>query len=81
MNIENRIKKLETQNGNALSEYCNCGHKNKVKMQYAESDKQKGTITLILLPFEKCGKEVVSDVPENFTFVLNPEGRTPIEGK
>jgi hypothetical protein len=79
--IGNRLKKLETQNGNNLSEYCRCGHKNTVKTQCVESDQQKGIIKSIILPCEKCGKEVKSDIPEHLTFVLNHGGITPIKGK
>ncbi|HSK71301.1 MAG TPA: hypothetical protein VK892_06370 [Pyrinomonadaceae bacterium] len=71
MNIKNRIQKLETQNGNSLSEFCSCGHKNKVKMKSVNSDAQTGTINFAVLPCERCGKAVLSDLPETFTFTIN----------
>jgi hypothetical protein len=42
-------------------------------MQSTASDEKAGTIHFKLLPCERCGKEVSSDLPHDFTFTINPD--------
>lgn len=69
MNILSRLKKLETVN--SKSEFCTCGHKNKVKIKTTESDNEAGTIALVFLPCERCYKPVQADFPPSMTFDIS----------
>jgi hypothetical protein len=70
MNILNRLKKIETVNSS--SEFCTCGHKNKVKIKTVKSDSEAGTIAFVFLPCERCHKLVQADFPPSITFDINP---------
>lgn len=72
MNINGRLKKLETLNSSGSSEHCTCGHKNKVQIQNTGSNNKNGTIEFVLLPCERCGKPVESNIPQSITFTINP---------
>ena len=72
MSIEQRIKKLEMISSANGSEFCTCGHKNKVRMETIKSDRKVGVIDFILLPCERCHKPIQKDFPSTITFTINP---------
>ncbi len=73
MNILSRLKRLEVVTvGGGL---CDC-RRQSLRVKAVEPADSAESISLIVLPCERCGKAVSHDLPPVITFEINPNGNS-----